>query len=222
MSRRFLSTALCLTLGWIPAQPLPAASAVKLRGYITSRPDAQTLQILADNIHLESSTRFEIQNAGSGIGALRLEDLAPGILIEAEGRWTDRHQFTAEKISCDASQFDRRIKEHAYLQWEPTAENVLAPGRNERLEVDGEILSLAEKTQADWNNQILGVSAVSQKQGSPSPLVGRQVRYEGVRKSDGTIEAEHIELGRRVALKLLSAHGAASRPSPPTRCRRRC
>jgi hypothetical protein len=195
MSRRFLSTALCLTLAWIPAEPLPAASAVKLRGYITSRPDAQTLQILADNIHLDSSTRFAIQNAGSGTGTLRLKDLAPGMLIEAEGRWTGRHQFAAEKISCDASQLDRRVKEHAYLQTEPSGENVLVAGSKHRLEVDGEILSLSEKTQGEWNSQILSAAAMSQKEGAPSALVGRLVHYEGVRQSDGTIDADHVELG---------------------------
>jgi len=196
MTTRFLSTVLALTLACAPVQTVAAPSTVKLRGYITARPDAQTLQILADDIHLQPSTHLEIQNPETGsLGKLQLESLVPGILIEAEGRWTERHQFLAEKITCDASQFDRTIKEHAYVQTEPANESALIAGKNARLEVDGEILQLDGQTEREWHRQAPSVSSISDKPETQTGLLGRQVRYAGIRQADGTIAAVRVELG---------------------------
>jgi peptidase M48-like protein/uncharacterized protein DUF5666 len=180
-----------------------AASRVKLRGYISARPDAQSLAILDDVIHLSSSTRFELQNPNSGGSTkqLALADLVPGILIEAEGRWTGKHQFAAEKINCDAEQFNRNIREYSFLQTEPEDGEAIASGKPARLKTDGELLVIDEKTRREWkSNPSPALQTVSANDEKPSDvklrrLVGRQVQYEGVRQPDGTIAAGRVELG---------------------------
>ena len=97
-----------------------AVSNVKIRGYVTARPNPETLFILDDAIHLSPSTHFDLHNsAGAAAKSLTLAEISPGTLIEVEGKWSDLHQFNAEKITCDAEQFERLIHGHAYLQTEP-------------------------------------------------------------------------------------------------------
>lgn len=170
-----------------------AASKVKIRGYVTARPDTNTLQILDDRIQVSDSTHFAVENSPATTGKLlTLQELVPGTLIEAEGKWTDRHQFAADKISCDAEQFEREIHGHAYLQTEPSEANAIAGNQPARLKADGELLSIDDKTKRNWKVQD---SPAGQEAGPR--LVGDEVRYHGVRGSDGTIAVEQIELGAR-------------------------
>ncbi|HKO04782.1 MAG TPA: M48 family metalloprotease [Candidatus Acidoferrales bacterium] len=219
MSKMLRSAALAVVAAFLFATPCRSATKLKIRGYITAKPDAQTLQILDDTIHLTSSTRFDVQNAGEEPRHLRLEDLATGLLIEAEGHWTARHQFAAESITCDAAQFGRQLKEHAYLQTEPAEAGEIATGQPARLKVDGEILALGEKTQRDWKPGAPGAETATEKENAGARLVGRQVHYEGVRQPDGTIAAERVELGPGApadAYKIPGGISVARRADPQT------
>ena len=69
-----------------------AISKVKIHGYVTARPNPDTLFILDDAIHITSSTHFDLQNsAAAGARPLTLAEISTGTLIEVEGKWTDRH-----------------------------------------------------------------------------------------------------------------------------------
>ena len=67
VARRFAGACLCCAL--LIAQPaqsvaLPApVMKMKLVGYVTARPDAQTLEILDDQIHFDANTRLSSQKA---------------------------------------------------------------------------------------------------------------------------------------------------------------
>jgi hypothetical protein len=164
------------------------ASKVKIRGYITERPDAQTLKILSDVVHIGAGTQLAVQNASGK--AITLDDLAPGLLIEAEGAWAGKHQFIAEKISVDAAQFDREIKESAYLDREPEDAAPIARGEPARLQADGELLLLDANTRRTWKEEVAPA-----KESERPRLVGRQVSYHGLRQADGRIAASRVELG---------------------------
>lgn len=196
---RWAATALCfILLAVLTGQAAP--SKVKLRGYITAAPDANSVQILDDVIHFDSTTQFALQNAPGG-KSFSAKDLAVGLLIEAEGRWGLKHQFWAEKITCDANQFDKEIKESAYLEREPADADKIAAGLHVRLKVDGEILVLDEKTRRTWQpGNVAAPGApetvpVKEKTSPEMGLAGRQVSYQGVRRPDGRISAERVELG---------------------------
>ncbi len=196
MNRRVRCAAfllLCLTA----AQACMAASKVKIRGYVTSRPNADTLMILDDVIHLSSSTHFDLQNA-AGAKHLTLDELSPGSLIEAEGRWSDRHQFAADKITCDAEQFDREIQGHAYLQTEPSDADAIGSNQAARLKADGEVLVIDAKTKRDWKVTNAPHLEAAAAKTTPVPrFVGDEIRYSGTRQPDGNIAVGHIELGSR-------------------------
>src|SRR5262249_34520853 len=85
------------------------AGGVKVRGYITSLPDINSIAILDDVIGYAPGT--QLQNCVST--GQESSGLTVGVLIEAEGVWTAPHRFAAVKISCDASQFTREISESA-------------------------------------------------------------------------------------------------------------
>jgi len=219
MSKRLMSAALVVVAAFLFASPGRSATKLKIRGYITAKPDAQTLQILDDTIHLTSSTRLDVQNAGEEPRHLRLEDVVPGVLIEAEGQWTARHQFAAESITCDAAQFSREIKEHAYLQTEPAQAAEIAAGKPARLEVDGEILAIDEETQRDWKPGTPSAETTAEKSSPGDRLVGRQVHYEGVRRPDGIIATQRVELGSGApadAYKMPGGIRVARRADPQT------
>src|SRR5262249_37167743 len=150
-----------------------AGSTVKIRGYITSVPDSHSIAIL-DDIIATHAAHLDLQNCGQS-------SLSPGLLVEAEGVWTARHQFKAEKVSCDANQFSREISENAYLQEEPVAAEKRAEARPSRLKADGELLLLTDVTQVSWH--------------PAEQLVGYQVHYRGVRQPDGSIVTSSVELG---------------------------
>jgi hypothetical protein len=172
-----------------------AAPKVKIRGYVTARPTQETLQILDDKIQLSPTTHFELQNPStSGAKVLTLAGLSPGVLIEADGRWTDRHQFAAEKITCDAEQFDRVLHGEAYLQAEPEQGDAIASNQAAHLKADGELLLIDTKTTRKWKLEDLPQTGTS---APASRLVGDEIRYTGIRGDDGSIAVEHIELGPR-------------------------
>ena len=82
----------------------------RLRFVVTSRcvPMPRRCRSCDDVIHLSPATRFDLQNpSAAGAKPLTLAEVAPGALVEAEGKWIDHHQFAAEKITCDAEQFER-------------------------------------------------------------------------------------------------------------------
>src|SRR5258707_12616550 len=100
-----------LLLALVLVQPVPPASAgskVKLHGYITGRPDDQTVAILDDRLELTSASRIAGQDA-AGEHALTRADLVPGMLIEAEGQWLDHHKFFAEKLIVDLKDSEKQV-----------------------------------------------------------------------------------------------------------------
>lgn len=158
------------------ALPAVAASKVKFKGYITSR-TADTLQILDDVIHFGPATKFDVAGGTP-------DQLAAGMLIEAEGTWSGKHQFAAEKINCDASQFDKQIHESAYLERDPGG------GNPEALKADGESLLLSEKARLAF--EAAAKSAAAAEAGG---LLGLQVKYTGQRRPDGALEVRELEFG---------------------------
>jgi len=161
----------------------------KLRGYITGRPDDRTVQILDDRILLGTGVRLEIQDGPPG-KQLTIADLTVGTMIEAEGTWTGKHQFGADKIKCDWDQFDREIREHAYLEREPAEAAEISAGHHCRLKADGEVLVLEEKSRRQW-----GSAAQPQTPEGEQKWAGRLIRYSGVRQPDGTLAVREVEIG---------------------------
>jgi len=176
-----------------------AASKVKIHGYVTAHPDPDTLMIMDDVIHVSSSTHFDLQNSSAeSAKSISLPELSAGVLIEAEGKWSERHQFSAEKITCDAEQFDRVIHGNAYLQTEPDQADAISSNQPARLKADGELLLIGAKTARNWRlNDAPHVQEVSATETTVPKFVGEEVRYSGVRGEDGNISVEHIELGPR-------------------------
>jgi hypothetical protein len=176
-----------------------AASKVKIHGYITARPGLDTLLILDDAIHLSSSTRFDLQNSSAqDAKPLSLAELSAGVLIEAEGSWTDRHKFAAEKITCDAEQFDRKIRGDAILQVEPAESEAISANQAAHLKADGELLLIGDKATRKW--KLEGSphlqEATSTLKTAPQ-FVGDEVRYNGIRAEDGSITVQDLDLGER-------------------------
>lgn len=197
MSRRSVSLAWLLLLLAGSCGICPAVSKVKIRGYVTGRPDADTLLILDDRIHVSASTHFDLENSSAG-KTLTLADLSAGTLIEAEGVWTAHHEFSAEKVTCDAEQFDRVIHGNAYLQTEPSAvaADIIAD-RSARLEADGELLLIDTKTSRKWKLDDSAPAQTPAGAGAAQKFVGDEVQYSGVRNEDGAIAVDRIELGTR-------------------------
>lgn len=197
MSKYRVRSALLLCCLLALADLCQAASRVKIRGYITARPDANTLMILDDSIQLSSSTHFDLQNSGAaGAKPLTLAELSFGTLIEAEGTWTGRHKFTAEKVTCDADQFDHQIHGDTVLQTEPA--DAIAGNQPARLKADGELLRMDGATKRNWKvEDSPHVQPVVSKEIAAPGFVGDEIKYSGVRGADGTIAVEHIELGER-------------------------
>jgi len=171
-------------------------SKVKIRGYITERNNAETLMILDDKIHLSASTHFDLENS-SAAKNLTLAELLPGTLIEAEGTWTAHHEFSAEKITCDAGQFDHVIHGNAYLQTEPEQAEAIASNQDAHLKADGELLLIDTKTSRKWKMDDSTALQTGSAAAKPLRFVGEEVRYTGTREDDGRIDVEQIELGER-------------------------
>ena len=191
------TTIASMAVVFLAAASMPCVTELrmKLRGYITAKTPEANLKILQDVIHISPSTRFEVDNAPAG-RQLTLQDLTPGILIEAEGTWQGRHHFSAEKIKCDWDQFDKQISETAYLEEIPRGQNA-ASGGALHLRVDGEILVLDGTTKgADSQAGQPAIRAAAGGQWELGDgLAGRWVRYRGVRRPDGTITATEVGFG---------------------------
>jgi hypothetical protein len=171
-----------------------AVSKIKLSGYLTARADANTLMILDDRLELTAASKI-IGKDDSGEHPLQLADLAPGMLIEAEGQWVDRHRFFPERLTVDLRQSERKIHGTAYLQEEPQDASKIASGETSSLKVDGYWLSLDSRTKRAWNvgKASSGLSAKDSSAGAL--LAGYHVKYSGSPGSDGRIAAEEVELG---------------------------
>ncbi len=173
---------------------------VKVRGYITARPDERTLAILDDQFHFSDSVRLS-KHTASGETAATTADLTIGALIEAEGTWAGKHQFAAEHISIEGDEVQKQIHNSAYLQEEPSHAAEIARGEPAELKTDGERLLVEAGTKREWNRDraaaAMAASAESKETISVqnSSLAGFQVRYTGSRRKDGLVTAERVELG---------------------------
>lgn len=170
-----------------------AANKMKLAGYLTARVDANTMMILDDRIELTSASKI-VGKDDSGEHSLQLAELAPGMSVEAEGQWLDRHRFFPEKLTVDLRQNDKKIRGTAYLQEEPQDASQIASGDVSELKVDGYWLSLDAATKRAWN-VAKASSGLPPKQSATTTLAGYHVRYSGSPRKDGRIAAEEVELG---------------------------
>jgi hypothetical protein len=176
-------------------QPATAVTKIKLRGYITARVDDRTLAILDDKLELTSASVIRGQDA-SGEHAMTMADLGPGMLIEAEGQWLDRHKFFAEKLTIDLRDAEKQIHGAAYLQEEPGEASQISGGDVAALKADGYWLDLTAQTHREWDAVKVATPTTGSSTASKDPaLAGYQVKYSGVRRNDGRIGAERIELG---------------------------
>ena len=167
---------------------------MKLRGYITGRADATTLLILDDRIELTPASRVLSKDA-AGEHPFNPEGLSPGMLVEAEGQWLDKHRFFAEKLTVELREDDKKINGSAYLQEEPMDTARIAAGESSELKLDGYWLDLDNATKRAWNPAKAGESLATKTSGQNAALAGYHVRYSGTRRKDGRIEAEELELG---------------------------
>jgi len=193
LSNRFAALLLALAMA-LPAPPLSAATKVKLHAYITGRPDSQTVAILDDRLELTSASRITGQDA-AGEHPLTRADLVPGMLIEAEGQWLDHHKFFAEKVTVDLKDSEKQVHGTAYLQEEPAEAVKISKGEPARLKADGYWLDLGPQTRREWDTAKLRTTSGSTTPGTEPLLAGAHVIYAGLRRSDGRIIADRVELG---------------------------
>jgi hypothetical protein len=178
-----------------PALNTPAANKAKLQGYLTSRADAATVMILDDRIELSSASHVTAKDA-AGEHPIKPDELVPGMLVEVEGQWLDKHKFFAEKITVDLKEDEKKIRGTAYLQEEPADAAKIASGQSSELKVDGYWLQLDKNTRQDWNPAKARAEALASNTApAGATLAGYHVKYEGVRRKDGRIDAEEVQLG---------------------------
>jgi hypothetical protein len=196
-SERWRPVAACLLAVYLVLpQPSAGATKMKLRGYITARVDDRTLAILDDKLELTAASVIKGQDA-AGEHAMTMADLGPGMLLEAEGQWLDRHKFFAEKVTVDLKDAEKQIHGGAYLQEEPAEAGKISGGAAAALKADGYWLDLTPQTRRDWDAMKVATSssAGGGTANKEQALAGYQVKYSGVRRNDGRIGAERIELG---------------------------
>jgi peptidase M48-like protein len=178
--------------------PLPsgAVTKMKLRGYITARVDDRTMAILDDKLELTAASIIKGQDA-AGEHAMTMADLGPGMLLEAEGQWLDRHKFFAEKVTVDLKDAEKQIHGAAYLQEEPGEAGKISGGDAAALKADGYWLDVTAQTRREWDAAKVAAPNTSGNgtPGKDQALAGYQVKYSGLRRNDGRIGAERIELG---------------------------
>jgi hypothetical protein len=182
----------CLALTCFSANS--GVTKMKLSGYLTGRADANTLLILDDRIELTPASKI-IGKDDSGERPFELARLAPGMLVEAEGQWLDRHRFFPEKLTVDLRQPEKKIRGTAYLQEEPQDASKIASGEISALKVDGYWLTLDAATKRSWNIAKAGASLPAGDPGAATSLAGYHVKYSGSPCKDGRIAADEIELG---------------------------
>jgi hypothetical protein len=172
-----------------------AANKVKLRGYLTSRAAPNAVMILDDRIELTSASHVLAKDA-AGEHSMNPDELAPGMLVEAEGQWLDKHKFFAEKLTVELREDERKIHGTAYLQEEPAEAAKIASGESSELKVDGYWLQLDKNTKRDWNPAKAASEAPAPNSApAGAALAGYHVKFDGLRRKDGRIEAEEVQLG---------------------------
>jgi hypothetical protein len=167
---------------------------IKLRGYLTARAEANAVLILDDRLELTSSSRVFSKDA-SGEHPFDAQALSPGMLVEAEGQWLDKHRFFAERLTVDLTEDEKKIRGSAYLQEQPADAAKIAAGEPSELKLDGYRLSLDEVTKRAWNPAKAGQGGSGNASGETETLAGYRVKYSGTRRKDGRIAAEEVELG---------------------------
>jgi hypothetical protein len=167
---------------------------MKLTGYLTARVDEGNLMILDDRIELSAASKI-LSRDDNGEHPFKPEELAPGMLIEAEGQWLDRHRFFPERLTVDLRQDERRIHGTAYLQEEPQDTAKIAAGEAGELKVDGYRLTIDAATKRAWNVAKVSAGLPNRDASTPVTLVGYHIRYSGSSRKDGLIAVGEIELG---------------------------
>jgi hypothetical protein len=191
--QRVLTLAMALTL-LAPARAA-SSSKVKLHGYITGRVDDKVVLILDDRLETTAASRVVGQDS-SGEHSMKAEELAVGMLVDGEGQWLDRHKFFAEKITVDLRDSEKKIHGTAYLQEEPVEAGKIAAGDAGRLKLDGYLLQVGTNTKREWNVAKVATAPSTGAAGtSQGQLAACHVKYTGIRRKDGTVEAEQIDLG---------------------------
>lgn len=175
------------------AGALQAATKVKLHAYITGRLDDRTLLILDDHIEITSATRIQALDA-SGEHPVTPQEIVPGVLVETEGYWLDKHKFFAEKITVDRREDEKKVRGTAYLQEEPEDAPKIAKGDGGELKLDGYWLDLGASTKRHWVPDKVALKPANDA-GSPTHLAACHVKYTGIRRQDGRVDTEEIELG---------------------------
>jgi hypothetical protein len=190
MLKRSMPVILYFVMGLISVTFCLPASKVKLNGYITDRPDSQSLMILDDVIYFDSGIELRTENSQE---KLLLEQLKPGMLIEVEGVWKSKHNFIAGKITCDAEQFDERIHGTAYLDRDPFQMEEIASGNPAEIKADGELLVLDQNAKRDWKVEKPETADAVTADGT-TIVAGRKLLWEGIRQSDGRIAVKKVNL----------------------------
>lgn len=186
-----LTLAICFAC--LMASQTLAATKVKLHGFLTGRADANTLLILDDRIEVTPATHV-VRKDPAGESPLKSEELEAGMPVELEGYWLDRHKFSAERITVDATEDAKKIHGTAYLQEDPADAAKIAAGEPSELKADGYWLLLDPSAKRDWNPGKV-------RQGTEGPaasyatLAGDHLTYSGALRKDGKVEAERVELG---------------------------
>src|SRR4029077_13502448 len=143
---------------------------MKLTGYLTARADESNLMILDDRTELPAASKI-FSRDDNGEHPFKPEELAPGMLVEAEGQWLDRHRFFPEKLTVDLRQDERRIRGTAYLQEEPRDAAKIAAGEAGELKVDGYRLTIDAATKRAWNVAKVSAGLPGRDAATPVTLV---------------------------------------------------
>jgi len=137
--------------------------------YITSRVDDVLWRYLMTSWNLRPQAHRG-QDA-SGEHAMAMADLGPGMLIEAEGQWLDRHRFFAEKVTVNLRDSEKQVHGTAYLQEEPSEASKIPGGDTATLKTDGYWLDLGAQTHREWDAVKIAMRA--QQQASSDPGIGK-------------------------------------------------
>ena len=193
LHRTSFGRALTLCFASLALNEAAAATKMKLQGYLTGRADENTLLILDDRIELTPASRILSKDA-AGEHAFTRKELAPGMLVEAEGQWLERHRFFAEKLTVERGEDEKKIHGSAYLQEEPADAAKIAAGGTCELKLDGYWLAIGDHTKRAWNpEKAESLPAMTATQNGA--LAGYHVKYSGTWRKDGRIEAEEVDLG---------------------------
>ena len=192
--RRALRVGLVLTFCFGSLVPDQAATKMKLHGYLTGRVDEHTLLILDDRIELTPASRILGKDA-AGEHSLNRQELSPGMLVEAEGQWLEKHRFFAEKLTVELGEDEKKIHGSAYLQEAPADAAKIAGGATSELKVDGYWLTLDSHTKRVWSPTKAGEGLAANTPTQNGVLAGYHVKYSGLWRKDGRIEAEEVDLG---------------------------